>query len=74
LSYSHTRAQTKVTSQKDDLQTERLWIKIENRLSIQTWCYPFNTESEASYKKDLQVTLQVFFHIPLNPDTSKITT
>jgi hypothetical protein len=25
-------------------------------------------------EKDLQVTLQVFFHIPRNPDTSKITT
>ena len=25
-------------------------------------------------EKDLQVTLQVFFFIPLNPDTRKITT
>jgi hypothetical protein len=61
LSYSHTRAQLKVISRTADFQTERLGIKNEYRLSIQTWCYPFNTESEASYKKDLQVTLQVFF-------------
>jgi len=40
LSYSHTRAQLKITSQNADLQTERLWIKIEYRLRIQTWCYP----------------------------------
>jgi hypothetical protein len=28
-----------------------LGIKNEYRLSFQTWCYPSNTESEASYKK-----------------------
>jgi hypothetical protein len=48
-----------------------LGIKNEYRLSIQTWCYPFNTESEASYKKDLQVTLQVFF-FPLIANISPI--
>jgi len=65
LSYSHTRGQTKVTSQKADLQTERLWIKLKlskvSKLGAILVLHSQWRARKKSYKKDLQVTLQVFF-------------
>jgi hypothetical protein len=50
-----------------------LGIKNEYRLSIQTWCYPFNTESEASYRKRPAGHTAGLFFIPRDTPL-KITT